>query len=109
MITDHPDKDTTRTTIRPNTDSIRNGWTGRQLPRLFKEQGLTVLSTDPVQVFAHYALAELFLGSHLAQLQANRTLPPGQARQWWEYVQHADQRGILLISFTAFTVAGAKN
>ncbi len=109
LITDHPDKDTTRTTIRSNTDSIRNGWTGRQLPRLFKEQGLAVLSTDPVQVFAHYALAELFPGSHLAQLQANRTLPPGQARQWWEYVQHADQRGTLLISFTAFTVAGAKN
>jgi hypothetical protein len=42
-----------------------------------------VLSIDPVPVFVHYALAELFLGSHLAQLQASGTLSPGQARQWW--------------------------
>jgi len=49
--------------------SIRNGWIGRQLPRLFKEQHLDVRSFDPVQVFVHYSLAELFLGSHLTRLQ----------------------------------------
>ena len=68
-----------------------------------------MISIDPVQVFVHYALAELFLGSHLTQLQANGTLSPGQAQQWWEYLQHADERGTLLISFTAFIVVGAKN
>jgi hypothetical protein len=59
------------TIVLSYSDSIRNGWIGRQLPRLFKEQGLAVLSIDPVPVFVHYALAELFLGSHLAQLQAS--------------------------------------
>jgi hypothetical protein len=54
-----------------------------------------VLSIDPVPVFVHYALAGLFLGSHLAQLQASGTLSPGQARQWWEYLQHADKYGTL--------------
>jgi hypothetical protein len=68
-----------------------------------------VLSIDPMQVFVHYTLAELFLGSHLAQLQESRTLSPGQARQWWEYLQHADKHGTLLISFTAFIIFGAKN
>jgi hypothetical protein len=91
------------------SDSIRNGWIGRQLPRLFKEQGLAVLSIDPVPVFVHYALAELFLGSHLAQLQASGTLSPGQARQWWEYLQHADKYGTLLISFTAFITVGTRS
>jgi ubiquinone/menaquinone biosynthesis C-methylase UbiE len=109
FIIDHPDKETTRTIVLSYSDSIRNGWIGRQLPRLFKEQGLAVLSVDPIQVFVHYRLAELFLGSHLAELQESRTLSPGQARQWWEYLQHADKRGTLLISFTAFIVFGTKN
>jgi trans-aconitate methyltransferase len=81
----------------------------RQLPRLFKEQHLEVLSIDPVQVFVHYALAELFLGSHLAEFQTNGTLSGGWAQQWWEYLQHAVEYGTLLISFTAFIIVGAKS
>ena len=99
LIIDHPDKETTRTIVLSHSDSIRNGWIGRQLPRLFKEQRLEGISIDPVQVFVHYALAELFLGSHLTQLQASGTLVARQARQWWEYLQRADKRGTLLISF----------
>jgi ubiquinone/menaquinone biosynthesis C-methylase UbiE len=108
LIIDHPDKETTRTFILSYSDSIRNGWIGRQLPRLFKEQHLQVLSLDPVQVFMHYVLAELAFGSHLALLQTNGTLSGAKAREWWEYLQHADEHGTLLISFTAFVVVGAK-
>jgi SAM-dependent methyltransferase len=109
LIIDHPDKETTRTFVLSYSDSIRNGWIGRQLPRLFKEQRLEVLSIDPVQVFLHYALAALAFGSHLALLQTNGTLDAGRAQQWWEYLQRADERGTLLISFTAFVVVGAKS
>ena len=108
LIIDNPDKETTRTFVLSYSDSIRNGWIGRQLPRRFKEQRLERLSIDPVQVFLHYALAELAFGSHLALLQTNGTLDAGTARQWWEYLQHADERGTLLVSFTAFIVVGAK-
>jgi hypothetical protein len=69
LIIDHPDKETTRTIIRTYSDSIRNGWIGRQLPRLFKEQQLEVRSIDSLQVFPHFELCELFLGSHLVALQ----------------------------------------
>ncbi len=109
LIIDHPDKKTTRTIALSYSDSIRNGWIGRQLPRLFKEQHLEVRSIDPVQVFPHYALAEVFLRSHLAVLQTKGTLSAGQVAQWWEYLQRADERGSLLISFTAFIVTGAKS
>jgi ubiquinone/menaquinone biosynthesis C-methylase UbiE len=108
LIIDHPDKETTRTFVLSYSDSIRNGWIGRQLPRLFKEQHLEVLSIDCVQVFVHYALAELAFGSHLTLLQTNGTLSSDKAQQWWEYLQHADERETLLISFTAFIVVGAK-
>lgn len=109
LIIDHPDQEATRTIIRSYSDSIRNGWIGRQLPRLLKEQGLAAITVDPVQVFVHYALAELFLGSHLAQLQENGTLSPDQARQWWQYLQDADKRGTLLISFTSFIAVGTRS
>lgn len=109
LIFDHPDKDTTRVFVRSYSDSIRNGWIGRQLPRLFKEQHLEAISIDTTQVFVHYALAELAFGSHLALLQTNGTLSADKAQQWWEYFRQADERGTLLISFTAFIVVGVKN
>jgi SAM-dependent methyltransferase len=83
LMIDHPDKATTRTVVLSYSDSIRNGWIGRQLPRVFGEQGLEVLSLDPIHVLVHYALAEPFLGSHLAHMQASGTLSPDQARRWW--------------------------
>ena len=108
LVIDHPDKPTTRTIVLSYADSIRNGWIGRQLPRLFKEQHLDVRSFDPVQVFVHYALAELFLGSHLTDPQTNGILSPDNARRWWDYLRHADERGTLMISFTAFVIVGDK-
>lgn len=93
LIIDHPDKETTRTIVLSHSDSIRNGWIGRQLPRLFKEQHLEVLSVDPVQVFVHYAMAELFLSSHLAVLQTNGTLSAARAQEWWQYLHQAHEYG----------------
>ena len=65
-------------------------------------------SIDPIQVFVHYALAELFLGSHLVALQSNSAITADQARAWWEHLRHADAAATLMISFTAFVVVGAK-
>jgi ubiquinone/menaquinone biosynthesis C-methylase UbiE len=109
MIIDHRDKEATRTIVLSYSDSIRNGWIGRQLPRLFKEQRLQLVSIDTVQVFPHYALAELFLGGHLAALQTNGTLAASRAREWWEDLRQAEEQGTLLISFTAFIVVGSKS
>ena len=108
LVIDHPDKHTTRTIVLSYADSIRNGWIGRQLPRLFTEQHLDVRSFDPVQVFVHYSLAELFLGSHLTRLQADGILSPDRAGGWWDYLRQANQRGTLMITFTAFVIVGKK-
>jgi ubiquinone/menaquinone biosynthesis C-methylase UbiE len=109
LVIDHPEKQTTRAIVLSYADSIRNGWIGRQLPRLFKEQHLEVHSFDPVQVFVHYPLAELFLGSHLTRLQTTGILSPDIARRWWDYLRQADERGTLMISFTAFVIVGSKS
>ena len=108
LIVDHPDKQATRDVVRTYSDSIVNGWVGRQLPRLLAEQDLAVLSIDPVQVFVHYALAELFLGAHLVALQADGTLAPEHAHAWWDELRRADAAGTLMIAFTAFVVAARR-
>jgi hypothetical protein len=108
LIIDYPDKETTRTFIQSHADAIRNGWIGRQLPRLVREQDLEVRSLDAVPVLVHYAMAELAFGSHLASLQSNDTLSTARAQQWWEYLRQADTHGTLLICFTSFVVVGAK-
>ncbi|GAC1520568.1 MAG: class I SAM-dependent methyltransferase [Chloroflexota bacterium] len=108
LIIDHLDKDTTRTFVLSYSDSFQNGWIGRQLPRLFKERRVEGISIDPVQVFIHYAFAELLLGGHLAALQTDGRLTPDKAQQWWEYLRQASEQGTLLIGFTAFIVMGTK-
>jgi ubiquinone/menaquinone biosynthesis C-methylase UbiE len=107
LVIDHPDRQTTRTIVQTYSDAIQNGWIGRELPRLFEEQHVEVLSVDPLQIAVHYALAELFLGGHLVALQESGALTPGQAQRWWEHLRRAEAAGTLLIGFTAFVVVGA--
>ncbi|HTP19783.1 MAG TPA: hypothetical protein VMJ65_09275 [Solirubrobacteraceae bacterium] len=40
-IVDSFHEDRTRTVVRSFTDGLQHGWIGRQLPRLFREHGLT--------------------------------------------------------------------
>ncbi|MHB8611011.1 MAG: hypothetical protein ACYDAL_01095 [Candidatus Dormibacteraceae bacterium] len=54
-------------------------------------------------------MAELFLGSHLALLHANGALTANESRHWWDYLKKAEERGTLLISLTAFIVAGRQS
>jgi ubiquinone/menaquinone biosynthesis C-methylase UbiE len=106
LIIDHPDKNTKRTIVSSYADSMRNGWIGRQLRRLFREQCLEVRSFDPVQVFAHYAIVELFLGSHLTLSQTRGLLSPTTAQAGWQHLRSAEANGSLLISFTSFEIVG---
>jgi ubiquinone/menaquinone biosynthesis C-methylase UbiE len=108
LVIDHPDKSTTRTVVQSYSDSMRNGWIGRQLPRLLTEQGVAVTSLDPLQVFIHYAFAELLLGGHLAALQTQGTLTAAQAQEWWAHLRRAHERDTLLIGVTAFIVVGTR-
>jgi ubiquinone/menaquinone biosynthesis C-methylase UbiE len=108
LIIDHPHKSTTRTIISSYADSMCNGWIGRQLPRLFGEHGLEVRSFDAVQVFVHYTMAELFLGSYLTLLQTRGLLSRRTAQAWWQHLRAAQANGTLLISFTSFVIVGTR-
>jgi hypothetical protein len=77
--------------------------------QIMLERMLELRSFDPVQVFVHYSLTELFLGSHLPRLQTTGILSSDIARRWWDYLRQAEERGTLMISFTAFVIVGSKS
>ena len=106
MMVDSPDKETTRTIARTFADSLRHGWIGRQLPRLFRERGLVGVSVDTLTAFIDYPFAELLLGGHCTKLQTDGVVVPKAMRRWWENLRAADERGVFLLGFTAFVVVG---
>jgi ubiquinone/menaquinone biosynthesis C-methylase UbiE len=106
FIIDSPMKETTRTVARSFSDGIRHGWIGRQMPRLFREHGLTDVTVVPHQVFVHVEFLELLLGGHLVRTQTEGLIKPDEVERWWTNLREAAEQGQFLATFTAFIVAG---
>jgi SAM-dependent methyltransferase len=108
QIIDSPHKETTRAIVRSFSDGLRHGWIGRQLPRLFREHGLTDVAVVPYQVFVHLEFLELLLGGHLVTAQDQGIVQPQEVERWWTDLRAAADRGDFLAGFTAFIVSGTK-
>lgn len=107
-MVDSPDKETTRTISRTFTDTMRHGWIGRRLPRLFREHGLVDVSVDTPIIYIGYTHAELLLGGHCARLQADGIVTPEAMQRWRGRLREPQERGLFLMGVTAFVVVGAK-
>ncbi len=107
-IIDSADKETARTFAHTFSDAILHGRIGRQLPRLFKESGLTDVSVDIVPVFPTEEHAELVFGGHAARLQKEGVLSPAQVRAWWDELRAAANQDRFFLVFLSFIVVGVK-
>jgi ubiquinone/menaquinone biosynthesis C-methylase UbiE len=108
MIADSPHKETTRKITRSFSDKMKNGTIGRQLARLFKENGLRDVTVSTTSIFVSYDFLGLLLGGHLANAQIAGIVAPSEVHEWWKDLGAADKAGTFHCSFTAFIVAGAK-
>lgn len=108
VVIDNPYRDTTRAVVRSFSDSIRHGWIGRQLPRLFQEQGLTAIQVAPRTIRIGYEFAQLLLGGHLTRAQQEGVLAPAALERWWRQLEAAEQAGTFYMAFTAFIVSGTR-
>jgi ubiquinone/menaquinone biosynthesis C-methylase UbiE len=108
VVVDSAHVDTTRRIMRSFADAIRNGWIGRQLPRLFHEHGLAEVTVIPHTVLLHYEFAELLWGGHLTRAQQAGVVTPDEVKRWWEDLSRADERGRFFAGLTAFIVAATK-
>jgi ubiquinone/menaquinone biosynthesis C-methylase UbiE len=109
MVIDSVDRDNTRAVVRSFSDSIKTGWIGRRLPRMFRSSGLTDLTVVPHVVRVHFEFFELLVGGHLSRAQEAGVISAQEAETWWGGLRQADRDGDFLAAFTAFMVAGTKS
>ena len=108
---DATNRQVTRRIVNFWCDSMRGGWVGRSLLRLFREAGLEDLSVAPFTVidtdydtFNHqYDLPRV-----VARAQAAGALTAEEARDWLEDVDARAKRGSFFASMTCFGVSGCK-
>jgi len=108
QVCDSPHKDTTRTIALTFCDSMKNGWIGRRMPRLFRAHGITDVAVRNEMVFVTYEFLTLLLGGHVARLHEAGTISREQANQWWTSLAESDRAGEFLYGFTGFIVSGTK-
>jgi ubiquinone/menaquinone biosynthesis C-methylase UbiE len=105
---DSPYKDTTRKIANSFCDGLKNGWIGRQLPRIFREVGMTDVSISFQTATFSYRFLQLLLGGHVAHAVSSGSLSESEANQWWTHLAQANDEGTFFCGLTAFIISGTK-
>jgi ubiquinone/menaquinone biosynthesis C-methylase UbiE len=105
---DSPYKDTSRKIANSFCDGLKNGWIGRQLPRLFREVGMTDVSVSFLTVTFSYSFLQLLLGGNVANAVSTGTLSESEANQWWTHLAKANDEGTFFCGVTAYIVSGTR-
>ena len=108
VLLDHPDRAVTQTVLSANADSMAQPWMGRQLPRLFREAGLTGLSVDPIVILSGPENFRAMIGPAVARLREEHVLTAEQARDWWSGLSEREDGDGFAAGATVFVVAGTR-
>jgi SAM-dependent methyltransferase len=108
MLLDHPDRAVTQTVLSASADSMAQPWMGRQLPRLFREAGLTGLSVDLIVILSGPENFRAQLGPAVARLREEHVLTAEQARDWWSGLSEREDADGFAGGATVFVVAGTR-
>jgi ubiquinone/menaquinone biosynthesis C-methylase UbiE len=111
VVIDAPDRGLFRRLVAHDVDRHQNGWIGRQLPRLFRDAGLTGVAIMPHAVFiTDYEVvkegAALEERAHAA-CEA-KLVSPAEVASWLEHVAALRDRGQFWFAMLLFTVRGIK-
>ena len=105
---DHPDQQTTRAILSAFTDSMACGWIGRQLPRLFRQAGLTQVSVDPIVIVGAALAFRALLAPAVSRLHAGHVLTAEQVNEWWAAFGRLDDDGDFFGASVVFVVTGTR-
>jgi ubiquinone/menaquinone biosynthesis C-methylase UbiE len=113
LVVDAPkNADLTRKILNYIADhAATNGWTGRQLFRLFKQATLLEVSVDSATVIlTEFSIASpiMYLESAVQEMVEKGTLAADAGSAWRGYLQKADKAGHFFSAMTGFTVCGQK-
>jgi ubiquinone/menaquinone biosynthesis C-methylase UbiE len=107
-VVDHPDRETTQLILQRLADDAVQPWMGRQLPRLFRQAGLTDLSVTPAMILANQQVLRMLVARQIDRLQEESVLAPHQVRQWWSQLDQRAAESPLTTGSSAFLVAATK-
>jgi len=108
FVIDSPHRETTRRIVSSFSDSMRSGWIGRQLRRMFVDRGMIEVVVVPHQIFIGFEGLGLLIGGHLTRAERAGTLDTSDVKRWWDALRDADVAGRFLAGYTAFIVSGTK-
>ena len=93
FVIDSSQRELTRQVVLSFSDSMRSGWIGRQMRRLFLDAGLMDVEVTTRSIFVGFEFLRLLIGGHLVQLQTSGRFDPADVRRWWGELHQAGDRG----------------
>jgi len=111
FVLDAADRAVTRAVVHLRCDHIRNGWMGRQLPRLFKRAGMTEVVAEPLastQTDHARGMALFELEIYAQRAQEAGLVTEAAASAWLAQLAQAGDEGTFLAGVTGFLVSGHK-
>jgi ubiquinone/menaquinone biosynthesis C-methylase UbiE len=111
VVIDAPDRGLFRRLVAHDVDRHQNGWIGRQLPRLFRDAGLTGVAIKPHAVFiTDYEVVKegAALEERARATCAAKVISPAEEQRWLEHVASLRDRGQFWFAMLIFTVRGIK-
>ena len=90
-------------------DDCRQGWIGRQLPRLFRQAGLVEIAAVPQTIIlTDYALADLVLSlsATARRIRESGTASDDEVNAWMEELRAAGEARTFFSSLSGFIVRG---
>jgi SAM-dependent methyltransferase len=112
LVLDLPDRALVRKFAHFRCDGYYGGWTGRELPRLFRDAALADIAVHPFTVVIDdFSLADqiYLLNGYAEKAHAAGTLTTEELATWQANLAAAASTPAFFTSFTGFTVAGRKS
>lgn len=106
---DVPEKAVARKIIDCWCDSVRDGWRGRRIPRMFHDCGLQNLKVIPAMLTLDYEVATALIGSNTAERASGLGLITDvEARAWVALLEDLRAAGTFFCTMAGFLVVGEK-
>ncbi len=107
LMIDADDRVLGRKIINAWSDSVRNGWLGRRIPRLFHEAGMKEVAAAPHTLSLTPEIALLLAGQATVDLAIkNGTITPAEGAAWLDHMAALQRDGRFFSAMTGFLVWG---
>jgi ubiquinone/menaquinone biosynthesis C-methylase UbiE len=105
---DIPDRALARAVIHAACDQMTQGWIGRQMPRLFKQAGLSDIHTEGYIMPLNYAFFQTAFSGMLQRAQAVGAISAEELACFWDALEQAEQEQLFFAGAGGFVVSGRK-